>query len=275
MKKFRKLLSLVLAVVMVCACVVSASATGSMPNEPQPNPNERDQITGRHYSDYVMAFKAAGITFSDVKTLQNSGFTYDQILAQGSNVRSALAKSRANRAVRPTNFILVTNINGSDEYFHPSSGMFAGDFYSKNDGEWKINRMDTFITDVYGSTNNMTNLYYLFGEWDDSEKTHQGTDMYNTNSNPELYAAHAGTVVAAGGTYGIVAIYDGTDTYFYAHCTDIKVKANDTVEVGQLIGSEGSEGVGFTHLHFEVRSGKKTQLGSTTGLNSKSPYVYM
>lgn len=76
---------------------------------------------------------------------------------------------------------------------------------------------------MYGSTTNMTYMYYLFGEWDNSLQTHQGVDMRNTKSNPKLYSAHAGKVVTVGNT-GRIGIYDGDVTYFYVHCDNRQVQ---------------------------------------------------
>jgi len=234
---------------------------------------ERDQIEGGYYQDYEKAFESIGLTFDEVKTLQNQGLSYDEILEMESVTRSLFRSTI--RVTRPASFVRVTNVAGSTEYYHPDAGLVAGDFYDDNDGDWVEAQIENFIDDVYGSTNNMTYMYYLFGEWDSTYQTHQGTDMRNTASNPRLYSAHEGEVVTVGAT-GRVGIYDGDVTYFYAHCSNRQVAVGDEVEVGDYIANEGSVGASVAHLHFEVRNGRKTSMGSqNTSLNSLRPYDYM
>ena len=58
------------------------------------------------------------------------------------------------------------------------------------------------------------------------------------------------------GGYGnliIIRHYNGLETY-YAHLSRFKVKENDTVKFGELIGLGGSTGYSSgPHLHFEIR----------------------
>lgn len=276
----RKITSLILAGAMIISGTVSASASSlnqeaiSYGLTADELANERDQVGNGSYMEFAPQFEAAGLTYSDVKSLQNAGFSYVEILQMGSGARSALP--RRARATRPSTFVKVTNVGGSTtEYYHPSSGMVTGDFYEDNDGGWIEDQLEYFIEEVYGSTSNMTYMYYLFGEWDNSFQTHQGTDMRNTSSNPKLYAACSGDVTTTG-TTGRIAIYDGDVTHFYAHCSSIQVSAGDYVEYGDYIGNEGSVGASTAHLHYEVRDGEKTSMGlQNTSLNSLNPYDYM
>ena len=88
--------------------------------------------------------------------------------------------------------------------------------------------------------------------------THKGLDM-RLKTGDTVRAAFDGVVRYARynhGGYGnlvIIRHYNGLET-FYAHLSKIKVKENQTVYAGRMIGLGGSTGrsVG-PHLHFEVR----------------------
>lgn len=273
----KKIFSLLLSGILLTAFAFPVSALGNNVNSYQLNivemEQERDQIGGGYYRDYAKAFESIGLTFDDVKSLQNQGLSYDDILKTSNKVKNLL--DFGIQATRPSTFVRVTNVAGSTEYYHPNAGLVAGDFYNDNDGDWIEGQIESFIGDVYGSTSNMTYMYYLFGEWDNTYQTHQGTDMYKTTSNPKLYSAHEGEVVTIGAT-GRVGIYDGDVTYFYAHCANRQVSVGDYVEIGDYIADEGSVGATSAHLHFEVRNGKTTSMGlQNTSLNSLNPYDYM
>ena len=87
-------------------------------------------------------------------------------------------------------------------------------------------------------------------------QTHLGFDLASL-AHASVPAANRGKVVLAGdfGIYGQCIIIDhglGLQT-IYGHLSRIGVKAGDTVEKGQIIGSTGATGMaGGDHLHFEV-----------------------
>jgi len=232
--------------------------------------------TSRWTSEYVCKPSLFIETREDEVYAENkdiADYEYDEILEIKSSTRSLFRSTI--RVTRPTSFVRVTNVAGSTEYYHPDAGLVTGDFYDDNNGDWIEAQIENFIDDVYGSTNNMTYMYYLFGEWNSTYQTHQGTDMRNTASNPRLYSAHEGEVVTVGAT-GRIGIYDGDVTYFYAHCENRQVVIGENVEIGDYIATEGKVGASVAHLHFEVRNGRKTSMGSqNTSLNSLRPYDYM
>ncbi len=91
-----------------------------------------------------------------------------------------------------------------------------------------------------------------------SNRNHKGLDIaapYGT----EIYAAEAGTVVAAGwnsGGYGNYVIIEHADNYrtLYGHCSVVIAYEGQQVEKGQLIAQVGSTGNSTgNHCHFEVR----------------------
>lgn len=91
-----------------------------------------------------------------------------------------------------------------------------------------------------------------------SDRNHKGIDIaapYGT----EIYAAEAGTVVAAGwnsGGYGNYVIIEHPNNYrtLYAHCSVVITYEGQQVEKGQLIAQVGSTGNSTgNHCHFEVR----------------------
>lgn len=87
---------------------------------------------------------------------------------------------------------------------------------------------------------------------------HNGLDIGNKIGTP-IYAADAGTIELANtgwnGGYGntILINHGGGKKTRYGHLTKLYVKAGDTVEKGENIGTMGSTGNSTgPHLHFEV-----------------------
>ncbi|MDL2075281.1 M23 family metallopeptidase [Streptomyces sp. GXMU-J15] len=95
------------------------------------------------------------------------------------------------------------------------------------------------------------------------QSTHSGQD-FAVPSGTQVYAAHGGTVVKAGGygagdgpAYGnAVVIKHGNGTYSqYAHLSKIQVKTGQVVKTGQKIALSGNTGNSSgPHLHFEIRT---------------------
>ena len=88
--------------------------------------------------------------------------------------------------------------------------------------------------------------------------THPGVDL-TLNTGDAVRSVWDGVVRYArpnSGGYGnlvIIRHYNGLETY-YAHLSRFKVKENDTIVSGELIGLGGSTGRSSgPHLHFEVR----------------------
>lgn len=86
---------------------------------------------------------------------------------------------------------------------------------------------------------------------------HEGIDITSPYNEP-IYASGQGIVTFSGNRsgYGNVVIVDhgfGFSTC-YAHCSQLLVKAGQTVKSGQTIAKVGSTGLSTgPHLHFEVR----------------------
>jgi murein DD-endopeptidase MepM/ murein hydrolase activator NlpD len=86
---------------------------------------------------------------------------------------------------------------------------------------------------------------------------HTGIDLA-APAGTDVYAARDGTVVEAGtspilGKYIVIA-HDASWSTVYGHLSAIRVRLNDKVESGMIIGNVGSTGESTgPHLHFEVR----------------------
>lgn len=81
----------------------------------------------------------------------------------------------------------------------------------------------------------------------------EGTEVYAVADGKVLEAK---SVVSWGGSYGNAIIVDHGDgrRAIYAHLSKIKVRANQKIVAGQLIGLSGNTGNSSgPHLHFEVR----------------------
>ncbi len=114
------------------------------------------------------------------------------------------------------------------------------------------------ITSTYGKR-----VHPITGE----EKLHSGIDLVGEH-HTEILSVLGGTVTYAGEQNGygncieIKHIVNGETIYsFYAHLSEIKIKAGEKVKKGQVIGLEGGaetdEGHGTStghHLHFEIRT---------------------
>jgi LysM repeat protein len=88
--------------------------------------------------------------------------------------------------------------------------------------------------------------------------THKGLDI-RLNTGDTVSAAFDGVVRYAKynrGGFGYLVIlrhYNGLETY-YAHLSKIKVKVNQVVKAGEMVGLAGSTGRSRgPHLHFEIR----------------------
>lgn len=88
-------------------------------------------------------------------------------------------------------------------------------------------------------------------------RMHTGTDI-KLFQGDTVIAAYQGIVTRASSYYGygklvVINHTHGMETY-YAHLSNILVKAGDTVSTGQIIGLGGRTGRATgTHLHFEIR----------------------
>ena len=89
--------------------------------------------------------------------------------------------------------------------------------------------------------------------------THQGLDLVGIDSK-NLYSTVNGVVEIASnldptgfGTYVRILANNGY-RYYYGHMSSVNVKVGDKVEIGDLIGVEGSTGHSTgSHCHYEVR----------------------
>ncbi|PKN85566.1 MAG: hypothetical protein CVU46_10685 [Chloroflexi bacterium HGW-Chloroflexi-8] len=129
------------------------------------------------------------------------------------------------------------------------------------------------VQSPFGSTYLQTiDNSYPYGSTQNNERVaHDGVEIYNAHGTPVL-AAQSGTVFFAGNDlekqwgryknfYGnmIILRHNNSttgDQFFtlYAHLSEILVKENQIVNIGQQIGKVGdSGGATGSHLHFEIR----------------------
>jgi murein DD-endopeptidase MepM/ murein hydrolase activator NlpD len=132
-----------------------------------------------------------------------------------------------------------------------SSGAGLGGGYVGDEG-WAV-PANGRITDGYGPR------AVICGSDGCSKGFHSGTDL-GAGCGSNIYAAHSGTVIYAGGmgTYGNFVLLDngGGVSTGYAHIVDggIHVDYGEHVDAGEIIASVGETGAADgCHLHFEVR----------------------
>jgi len=108
---------------------------------------------------------------------------------------------------------------------------------------------------------------------------HSGIDIQTKDVEGPLtaqrnfYAVSNGLVTqAGGGLYNMISVYDNVVgiTVNYLHARSVSITKGITIKVGDLLGIQGSTGVGTAeHVHLEVRKGKTTSAacGATTTLD--------
>lgn len=109
---------------------------------------------------------------------------------------------------------------------------------------------------------------------------HEGIDMVFRNGAP-IHAASSGVVTKAGGdSINTLAIYDSArgKTVVYLHMSGFNgMYVGKQVDKGDVIGYQGSKGASSSHIHVEVRNGKKTAAAKSVNdytLENPNPYAY-
>ena len=132
------------------------------------------------------------------------------------------------------------------------------------------------------------------GEWDGYRGGHSGWDVQTQSvagdektADEPFYSLTSGEVIATGGEYGKIAVYNATDdkTTLYLHAREIYVSQGQTVNVGTALGIQGNVGLGFSdlskneHVHIEVRDGRSENAscgaGATTDPINIDPVDYL
>ena len=170
--------------------------------------------------------------------------------------------------------VYVTNVHGTNEYYHPST-MVAGGYYSDNNGTWIDQRIDALCKSMFGTTSGVSRWYYLWGEWDNALGFHQGVDFSSSNVT-KVYSSHSGKVTSVDGRVGIYNSGTGK-TYFYQHLQGVAVQKNTYITSGTYLGYQSTTD---GHVHFEVQDGETAYMSYATysassPMGSTKPYTYM
>ena len=130
-----------------------------------------------------------------------------------------------------------------------SSGSSSSSVQSTGQFLWPV-PSSTTISSKYGYR-----IHPIYG----TKKLHAGIDIAAAGG-ANIVAADSGTVMLSSfgynGGYGnyIIINHGNGVTTRYAHCSDLYVKAGETVTKGQVIAAVGSTGASTgNHCHFEVR----------------------
>lgn len=138
---------------------------------------------------------------------------------------------------------------------------YANVIKSKGLNNYKINSND--INNITQNSIPTTVVSPYKGKFKVSQEfknaTHQGLDLVGIDSK-NLYSTVNGIVEVASnldptgfGTYVRILANNGY-RYYYGHMSSVNVKVGDKVEIGDLIGVEGSTGHSTgSHCHYEVR----------------------
>lgn len=119
---------------------------------------------------------------------------------------------------------------------------------------------------------------------DGTEYNHKGVD-FRARSAMNVYSPIEGKVIATGGTYGKVVIYNKEHdvSFNFQHLSSIGVDTNEDnsiptdIRIGDLIGQSGNKGTGAYHLHIGLRKGENTSLAplDTNGCTSFDPRIVL
>lgn len=117
--------------------------------------------------------------------------------------------------------------------------------------------------------------------------THKGIDLVKYKAQTCHVIAHSDGVViwiqtgqknnpkaTGNASYGNCVKIKHSNGYYtlYAHLQDVKVKLNEKVSKGQVIGYMGNTGRSFgSHTHFEVRNEKDTRINPTPYIDADLP----
>lgn len=168
-------------------------------------------------------------------------------------------------------FITVASVSFSNETpidsikkmsFYDTSSIYTNDWkvnitFAYNDKSYKASQTIKFTDSIHSYSfpieKKMTSPFGKRGR-----SFHKGVDI-PLHTGEKIVAAFDGKVRYAtynNGGFGRLVIIrhtNGLETY-YAHLSKIKVKPNQIVKAGEVIGLGGSTGRSYSpHLHFEVR----------------------
>ncbi len=109
--------------------------------------------------------------------------------------------------------------------------------------------------------------------------SHDGLDLVGVDSK-EIHSTVNGVVEKAGwerknntkygfGLYVRIKKNDSVDKYYFGHMSEVRVKAGDTVKIGDIIGIEGNTGNSTgSHCHYCARgNGLKSQIRDISAIS--------
>ena len=110
---------------------------------------------------------------------------------------------------------------------------------------------------------------------------HEGIDI-SLKNGAEVYAVIDGEITCDGGDkFNTFSIYDANNnkTVVYLHFSKVApgLKAGNRITKGALVGYQGASGTKTSHVHIEVRNGKRQKAAISIGdktLDNDNPYPY-
>ena len=214
-----------------------------------------------------------GITPGQAKSLDNMGFSVDQMLAMDAATVKELAPLSTLAA--PSGYIYASIPEGGGyEWLNPNVdinnlALFVSSY--RRGGAYIFNE---------ASTSNFRYNYYIYGEWDANIGTHEGVDLQDVATyNRPVRSVTPGVVIGRNDSLGTVQIYDSylDETITYMHMTNISVSVGSNVAVGNTIGKQGAQQATGYHLHFQAVDGRTTYIstGKDNILESRQPSGFL
>ena len=117
-----------------------------------------------------------------------------------------------------------------------------------------------------------------FDGYKNTSGRHEGIDMVLYHNAP-VYSPISGIVTRADEAFNTVAIYDESNnkTVVFLHFNSVAVSVGQRIGRGTLVGYQGSNGASSSHVHIEVRDGRRTAAVKSVNdpkLDNPNPYDY-
>lgn len=241
---------------------------------------DRAEIEKRFTNEQLQQLKQKGIRSDDLFYLFKEFHTVDAILAQSDDILRETIEGyyafKLNQvtllALDPTKYTQQNMPRYGVDWFLNS--VVTSSYWLQIQSDRTLVALRKLYNVNFSSFNGyVTNMY---GTYSLSQGgAHEGIDFAYGGVGRNIYAIFNGTEVLSG-LYHQLSVYDANvgKTYNFLHMSS-KAVISPPITNGQYVGKQGDEGNATgAHVHFEVQSGRKTELspGNDHVLGSISPY---
>ncbi len=277
MKRFKKILAVILAIVTIFS-MSAMTLTASAANVSSSLGYNQPENSGDYaYWNGKKVVKSSSTTKDEIKWMQaalNYCISKEGLKATKLTVDGSFGPASKAATIK---FQKATGL-AQDGSFGP--GTIKKMKSVLNDGKATFKTNNSTATEnswmwpasVKRTTCGFADNYYHTSHW------HRGIDIPLSNGS-NVYASKSGTValISSSNSRGKYVVIDHGNGYYseYQHLSSVSVKKGDAVSQGQVIAKSGNTGSGGYHLHFEIMNLGKSGIGSNymNYYNSNSKYV--